>query len=59
LRFHFPLYVGESVQQQLTNVSLSDGVTAIDAFVDELLEEIAEEEIDGVREKAKGPSLLK
>jgi hypothetical protein len=40
--------VRESIEEQLANVGLGNGVTAIDAFVNQLLEEIAEKEVDGV-----------
>ena len=43
----FPVEVRESVQEQLANVRLGDGVAAIDTFVSQLPEEIAKEEIDG------------
>ena len=48
LGVHFALDVRKSVEEQLANVSLSDGVTAIDAFMNKLLEEIAKKESDGV-----------
>jgi hypothetical protein len=38
---------GETIEEQLTDVGLGDGVTAVDAFARDLLEEIAEVAIDG------------
>jgi len=38
---------GEAVEEQLADVGLGDGVAAVDAFVSDLLEEIAEITIDG------------
>ncbi|MFY9528228.1 MAG: hypothetical protein WBC04_08095 [Candidatus Acidiferrales bacterium] len=37
---------GETVEKQLANVGESDSVAAADAFAGELLEEVAEEEVD-------------
>jgi hypothetical protein len=38
---------GEAVEEQLADVGLGDGVAAMDAFVSDLLEEIAEIAVDG------------
>jgi hypothetical protein len=42
-----PFEGGETVEKQLADVGLSDGVAAVDTFAGDLLEEVAEIAIDG------------
>ena len=43
-----PVQGGEAAEKQLRDVGEGDGVAALDALGGELLEEVAEEEIDGL-----------
>src|SRR5713226_5125007 len=43
-----PVQGGEATEKQLRDVGEGDGVAALDALGGELLEEVAEEEIDGL-----------